>query len=472
MGFLDKAQAKVSEVTKAAQDGIADQQAKRKADGLLRELGAWTYAKHKGGFDEADENIARLLGELAAHEAEHGELGKKEEAAAGAAAPAAAAAHRHRPRRRRRPRPPPTRSRPRRRPHPCRPPRSRPAPPAPPPAPRRRRRLRRLRATRCRRPRLPAEPTIMTRVGVFGAAGRMGSTVCEAVEGDPDLELVAAVDPLHAGIDLRRVANVDTPPPGGQGVRGAASTPAPRSSSTSPSPKRARQNLAFAAEHGLHAVVGTTGFADADFDAIRHDFTKSSCLVAANFAIGAVLMMRFAELAAPWFETAEIIELHHDGKIDAPSGTAMRTAERMASSSSEWSDDPTTSHVVEGARGGSGPGWHPDPLGAAPRPVRPPGGAARHVRPEPHHPPRHLRPHLLHARRPPRGQAGPRAPRPHPRPRTPAGPLDALGCGQSSAEPCLRRGGSADPEPKMRRRRRSDSSEELAAGERRRTRLG
>lgn len=79
MGFLDKAAAKVGEATKAAQDGIADQQAKRKADGLLRELGAWTYAKHKGGFPEADANIARVLGELAAHEAEHGELGAKDE---------------------------------------------------------------------------------------------------------------------------------------------------------------------------------------------------------------------------------------------------------------------------------------------------------------------------------------------------------------------------------------------------------
>ena len=185
----------------------------------------------------------------------------------------------------------------------------------------------------------------------------------------------------------------------------------------------ARANLAFAAEHGLHAVVGTTGFGDADFDAIRREFTKSSCLVAANFAIGAVLMMRFAELAAPWFETAEIIELHHDGKVDAPSGTAMRTAERMAAASSDWSDDPTTSHVVEGARGGVRARRHPDPLGAAARPLRPPGGAARHVRPEPHHPPRHLRPHLLHARRPPRGEARPRTPRPHPRPGTPAGSL-------------------------------------------------
>ena len=198
----------------------------------------------------------------------------------------------------------------------------------------------------------------MTRVGVFGAAGRMGSTVCEAVEGDPDLELVAAVDPLHAGIDLRRVANVDTH------LQVASASEALVDAGAEvvvdfTVAEAARGNLAFAAEHGLHAVVGTTGFAEADFDAIRREFTKSSCLVAANFAIGAVLMMRFAELAAPWFETAEIIELHHDGKIDAPSGTAMRTAERMAASSNEWSDDPTTSHVVEGARGGAGPGGIP-----------------------------------------------------------------------------------------------------------------
>ena len=121
----------------------------------------------------------------------------------------------------------------------------------------------------------------------------------------------------------------------------------------------ARTNLAFAGEHGLHAVVGTTGFGEADFDAMRSEFTTSSCLVAANFSIGAVLMMRFAELATPWFETAEIIELHHDGKVDTPSGTAMRTAERMAAASSDWSDDPTTSHVVEGAHGGAGPGGIP-----------------------------------------------------------------------------------------------------------------
>jgi 4-hydroxy-tetrahydrodipicolinate reductase len=117
----------------------------------------------------------------------------------------------------------------------------------------------------------------------------------------------------------------------------------------------ARGNLDWCAANGVHAVVGTTGFADEDLEHLRVAFTRSSCLVAPNFAIGAVLMMRFAELAAPFFETAEIIELHHDAKIDAPSGTAMQTARRMAAASSEWAPDPTTHTVVDGARGGPGP---------------------------------------------------------------------------------------------------------------------
>ena len=117
----------------------------------------------------------------------------------------------------------------------------------------------------------------------------------------------------------------------------------------------ARETLHFAAANGIHAVVGTTGFSDADLDAFRSAFTDSNALIAPNFAIGAVLMIRMAELAAPHFETAEIIEFHHNAKIDAPSGTATHTAERMAAASSEWADDPTTHEVYPGARGGAGP---------------------------------------------------------------------------------------------------------------------
>jgi len=198
----------------------------------------------------------------------------------------------------------------------------------------------------------------MIRVGVFGAAGRMGRTVCAAVAADPELELVAAVDPLHGGLDLRRVTGVDTDL---QVVRTSEALVDAGAEVVVDFTvaEAARANLAFAAEHGIHAVVGTTGFTDADRAQIEAAFTRSSCLIAANFAIGAVLMMRFAELAAPWFETAEIIELHHDAKVDAPSGTAMATATRMAAASDDWAPDPTTSQVVDGARGGSGPGGIP-----------------------------------------------------------------------------------------------------------------
>jgi 4-hydroxy-tetrahydrodipicolinate reductase len=116
----------------------------------------------------------------------------------------------------------------------------------------------------------------------------------------------------------------------------------------------ARENLAWCAENGVHAVVGTSGFDEtelADFSE-RFDVSTANAVIAANFAIGAVLMMRFAELAAPFFESAEIIEFHHDQKIDAPSGTAVRTAERIAAASKDWSGDPTTKVIAEGARGG------------------------------------------------------------------------------------------------------------------------
>jgi 4-hydroxy-tetrahydrodipicolinate reductase len=198
----------------------------------------------------------------------------------------------------------------------------------------------------------------MIRVGVFGAAGRMGSTVCAAVVADPALELVAAVDPQHAGLDLRVAAKVDSDlhvAPGAEALLEARAEVVVDFSVLAAS----RENLAFAAEHGIHAVVGTTGFTEADLDGFRDSFTRSSCFIAPNFAIGAVLMMRFAELAAPWFETAEVIELHHDQKIDAPSGTAMLTVERMAAASSSWAPDPTTTEVLPGARGSKGPAGIP-----------------------------------------------------------------------------------------------------------------
>jgi 4-hydroxy-tetrahydrodipicolinate reductase len=197
------------------------------------------------------------------------------------------------------------------------------------------------------------------RVGVFGAGGRMGATVCQAVAADPELELVAAVDPFHAGIDLRQVAKVESPD-----LQVAASADELLRQGADVAVDftivdAARHNLEFLAKNAIHAVVGTTGFNAVDYTHLADIFSKSNCLVAPNFAIGAVLMMRFAEIAAPFFETAEIIEMHHDQKVDAPSGTAIMTAERMAEASPDWTPDPTESTVLPGARGGVGPAGIP-----------------------------------------------------------------------------------------------------------------
>src|SRR5690242_5295194 len=185
----------------------------------------------------------------------------------------------------------------------------------------------------------------------------MGATVCAAVQGDPELELVAAVDPYHADIDLQQIGVPDT------GLHVSRNAEALIDAGAEVAVDftvvdAARGNLEWCADNGVHAVVGTTGFTADDLENLSERFGKSdaNAVIAPNFAIGASLMMRFAEMAAPYFETAEIIELHHDQKIDAPSGTAMLTAQRMADASPTWGDDPTSTLVVEGARGGAGPG--------------------------------------------------------------------------------------------------------------------
>ncbi|HYF44812.1 MAG TPA: 4-hydroxy-tetrahydrodipicolinate reductase, partial [Acidimicrobiales bacterium] len=175
--------------------------------------------------------------------------------------------------------------------------------------------------------------------------------VCQAVARDPELELVAAVDPHHGGIDVRQVAKCDSELQVATDADALAEAGAEVAVDFT-SIEAARENLRWCAAHGVHAVVGTSGFTESDHDEIRGMFTRSNCVIAPNFAIGAVLMMRFAEMAAPYFESAEVIELHHGQKVDAPSGTAMLTAERMAAASDDWIDDPTKDELVEGARGG------------------------------------------------------------------------------------------------------------------------
>jgi 4-hydroxy-tetrahydrodipicolinate reductase len=193
------------------------------------------------------------------------------------------------------------------------------------------------------------------KVGVVGAGGRMGREVCLAVAAAPDLELVAVIDPGHDGQEvegLTVVGSVDALDEHGVDVVVDFSVA-----------DAVRINLAFYAEHGIHAVVGTTGLSEAELEAAAQLFADSAAnaVVAANFAIGAVLLMRFSALAAPHMDGVEVIELHHDAKRDAPSGTALHTAEGIAEArtragSGPWPADPTTEYVLPGARGGEGPG--------------------------------------------------------------------------------------------------------------------
>jgi 4-hydroxy-tetrahydrodipicolinate reductase len=188
------------------------------------------------------------------------------------------------------------------------------------------------------------------RVGVVGAAGRMGATVCAAVAADKDLELVAAVDTAVGAAGAATAQGVKI----SRELKALADAKAEVVVDFTVA-SAARVTLPWLALHGVHAVVGTTGFTDADLVAFKQEFTRSNCLIAPNFAIGAVLMMRFAEMAAPFFDTAEIIEIHHDSKADSPSGTAVTTADRMAAASDKWAKDPTTHEAIAGARGAKGP---------------------------------------------------------------------------------------------------------------------
>ena len=189
------------------------------------------------------------------------------------------------------------------------------------------------------------------RIGVLGARGRMGQQVCQAVVAADDMDLVAAVD---AGDWLFSVAD------GGAQVLVDFTHP-----------DVVMDNVRFAIDQGIHAVVGTTGFTDERLDTIREwlaDTPKLGVLVAPNFAIGAVLSMRFAQLAAPHYESVEIVELHHPEKADAPSGTAVRTAQLVAAARAEAGLDPVpdaTTHGLDGARGAVVDGVHVHAVRAA-----------------------------------------------------------------------------------------------------------
>jgi 4-hydroxy-tetrahydrodipicolinate reductase len=175
----------------------------------------------------------------------------------------------------------------------------------------------------------------MIKVGVLGAKGKMGSQVCASVDAADDLELVAAVDVGDARDELSTAdVAVDFT-----------------------SPTVVMDNLAWCLDAGLHLVVGTSGFTEERLESVRRQVDAApglGVLVVPNFSIGAVLMMRFAAQAARFYESAEVVELHHPTKADAPSGTARRTAEVIASARAavQSPDMPdATTDQAPGARG-------------------------------------------------------------------------------------------------------------------------
>ena len=189
----------------------------------------------------------------------------------------------------------------------------------------------------------------MNRVGVVGATGRMGREVCRAVAADPDLSLVAAVSHSSPGSSLADAIGLD----GEAGAvvlverldeMGAAEIDVLVDFTSA---AYAPDHVAWGIANGVHVVVGTTGFE------IDPGWSEASVgvVVAPNFAIGAVLLMRFAEQAARHLPSAEVIELHHEGKADAPSGTAQHTARRIAAARGTRHLAATAGEIVTGARG-------------------------------------------------------------------------------------------------------------------------
>lgn len=190
-----------------------------------------------------------------------------------------------------------------------------------------------------------SETTGQIRVGVLGARGKVGSEVCRAVEAADDTALVAQVD---AGDSLD-----DLVAAGAQAVVDFTH------------PDAVMDNLEFCIGHGIHAVVGTTGFDEGRLEQLRRWLSDgpegTGVLIAPNFSIGAILMMRFAAQAAPFYESVEVVELHHPDKADAPSGTARRTAELIAAARRDAGNDAMpdrTSTSLDGARGADVDGVH------------------------------------------------------------------------------------------------------------------
>jgi len=184
------------------------------------------------------------------------------------------------------------------------------------------------------------------KVAVLGAGGRMGREVTRSIEADPDLELVAAVDPASAGFLTESGIQISED-------IGAVAQAGADVAVDFTHPDAVVENALFCLERGIHVVIGTTGIDREGLDRIENACTKANAFVAPNFSIGAIVMMHICSKYAKYFDSVEVIEMHHDHKADAPSGTAVRTAEILASARPDgWPDDSaTTKELFEGARG-------------------------------------------------------------------------------------------------------------------------
>ncbi len=201
-----------------------------------------------------------------------------------------------------------------------------------------------------------ADETRALRVVVAGAAGRMGTTTVQALALDPDFDIVCAVDRAHAGESLRAVAGPKAPDIPIRDKFGASlDETKPDVLIDFTTHASAVEHAASALRRGVAPVIGATGLLQQDIASLRQLSQETGVpgIYVPNFAIGAVLMMRFAEMASRWLPDVEIVEMHHDRKLDAPSGTAILTADLIAESRKCVPAPPVTQNLkVEGARGG------------------------------------------------------------------------------------------------------------------------
>ena len=182
----------------------------------------------------------------------------------------------------------------------------------------------------------------MIKVAVCGALGKMGQEVCQAVTDCPETELIAKIDiasdsMYHTIEEAHRVEDIDILIDFTQ-------------------PKSIYENALYCLNNGIKIVIGTTGLTDEQIEELKRlsQEKNTGCLIAPNFSTGAVLMMMFAQMAAKYFDNAEIIELHHNQKKDAPSGTAIKTAQMMSEAKASFKKgNCAETETIEGSRGGT-----------------------------------------------------------------------------------------------------------------------